>query len=87
MKDKIKVLIADNYKVWSNILKNILERYQQLEIVGIANNSEEEKDKINKLKPDIVITNIKKDKADTGIEIIKEYLKKSIHHIFLLYLP
>lgn len=84
MKDKIKVLIADDYKAFSKILENILERYEQLEIVGIANNSEEEIEKVNELKPDIVITNIKKDKEYTGIEIIKEYLKKENSPYFFI---
>ncbi len=84
MKDKVKVLIADNYKAFSEILEKILERYEQLEIVGIANNSEEEIEKINELKPDIVITNIKKDKEYTGIEIIKEYLKKEYSPYFFI---
>lgn len=77
MKDKIKVLIADDYKPFAEILKRILEKYDKLQVIGIASDDKEEIEKINQLEPDVVITDMLKNKKYTGLEIIKEYSNKS----------
>lgn len=54
--DKIKVLIADDMEMIAMQTKSHLEKNEDIEIVGIANNGEEEINKIHELKPDLVFT-------------------------------
>lgn len=76
MQKNIKLLIADDHKPLCNVLKNILNEYKELEVVGIANTDQEEISKIEDLKPDVVVTDIKRNNKYTGLEIIKQYSDK-----------
>lgn len=78
---KLKVLIADDDKrMVDEILSNIDVENEDYEIVGYALSNEEERKKIQELKPDIVITDIFRgnvgQKNAGGYEIIKEYSEK-----------
>ncbi len=73
MKEKIKVIIADDNKSISDILKRYLSEYEDIEILGIANTDEEEIDLIERLKPQIVITDLMRNHKYTGLDIIKKY--------------
>ena len=56
---KLKVLIADDEKkMVEEILSNMNEENEDYEIVGYALSNEEERQKIQELKPDVVITDI-----------------------------
>ena len=78
---KLKVLIANDDK-WTidEILANIDEENEYYEIVGYALSNEEEREKIEELKPDVVITDIFRghfnEKNAGGYDIIKEYSEK-----------
>ena len=43
---KIKILIADDYKPLCNTLRDILNGYKELDVIGIANTDQEEISKI-----------------------------------------
>lgn len=73
MKEKIKVIIADDNKSICNILKRYLSKYEDIEILGIANTDEEELDLIERMKPQIVITDLMRNHKYTGLDIIKKY--------------
>ena len=78
---KLKVLIADDEKkMVDEIISNINVENEDYEIIGYALSTEEERNKINELKPDIVITDIYRgsigNKKAGGFEIIKEYSEK-----------
>lgn len=77
MNNKIRVLIADDNKSFCNILKKILEKNSQITVIGIAYTKKEEIEQIEKMIPDIVITDLLKGKEYSGIDIIKEYNKKN----------
>lgn len=84
MEEKSKILIADDNQEFCKILKNLLEKYEDIEIVGVANTDEEEKRIIEELRPEIVITDLVRNYKYTGLEIIKEYSNKSEHPSFLV---
>ena len=79
---KIRVLIADDNIYICNTLENILSREDNIEIVGIVNTDEDEIQKIEDLKPDIVITDIRRNNKDSGLDIIKDYLNKDYGPLF-----
>lgn len=78
---KLKILIADDEKrMVDEIISNLDVNNEDYEIIGYALSNEEERQKIEELKPDIVITDIFRghfsQKNAGGYDIIKEYSKK-----------
>lgn len=78
---KLKVLIADDEKqMVDEIISNLDVQNEDYEIVGYALTNEDERKKIEELKPDIVITDIYRghigNKNAGGFDIIKEYSEK-----------
>lgn len=78
---KLRILIADDEKAMvDEIISNLNIENEDYEIIGYALSTDEERQKINELKPDIVITDIFRgsigQKNAGGLEIIKEYSKK-----------
>lgn len=84
MKSKIKIIIADDNKVVCNFMEKYLKNYDDIEILGIANTDEEEIDMIEKLKPEIVITDLLRNNKYTGLDIIKKYSENKIAPEFLV---
>ena len=76
MNNQIKVLIADDNKAFSDILKKILEKNNQIKVIGIAYTDKEEIEQIENNKPDVVITDLLRGKEYSGMDIIKEYKEK-----------
>ena len=78
---KVRVLIADDDKrMVDEIISNIDIENEDYEIIGYALSNEEERQKIEELKPDVVITDIYRghfnQKNAGGYDIIKEYSEK-----------
>ncbi len=69
--EKIRVLIADDIEIIAESHKRLLSENDNIEIVYIANNGQEEYDKIIELKPDVVITDNQMPLM-TGIEVIEK---------------
>ena len=69
---KISIIIADDNTTWCNLLKKYLEQ-RDYEIVGTTSDGEEQLEMIKTLRPDLVITDLKRDKGISGIEVIKRY--------------
>lgn len=84
MKEKIKVIIADDNIVFCNTMKVYLETYEEIEVLGTAYTDEEEIKMIQKLKPDIVITDLMRNHKYTGLEIIKYYMSQGNSPHFLV---
>lgn len=84
MKEKIKVIIADDNIVFCNTMKVYLETYEEIEVLGTAYTDEEEIKMIQKLKPDIVITDLIRNHKYTGLEIIKYYVAQGNSPQFLV---
>ena len=64
--------------------KEYLEKCKDIEILGIANNDKDEKEMIEKLKPEIVITDLMRNGKYSGLDIIKEYTEKGSLPKFLV---
>lgn len=73
MEEKIKIIIADDNKGFCDLLLNFLEKYEDIEILGIANTDEDELKLIETLRPDIVISDLVRNHRYTGLDIIKQY--------------
>lgn len=84
MKEKIKVIIADDNIVFCDTMKVYLETYEEIEVLGTAYTDEEEIKMIQKLKPDIVITDLMRNHKYTGLEIIKYYVAQGNNPQFLV---
>lgn len=69
--DKIKILIADDIVEIAERLKVIIEKNENIEIVGIANNGQEEYEKILELQPDLIFTDNKMPELN-GIDVIEK---------------
>lgn len=67
--EKIKVLIADDLVPMTEILKQQLEKIEDIEIVGIAVDGQDEVEKIEELKPDLVFTDNQMPKLN-GIDVV-----------------
>lgn len=73
---KLKVLIADDIDVITEGNKKIVEKNSNIEVIGIANDGNEEYELILKLKPDIVVTDNQMPKMN-GIEVIEKILNSN----------
>lgn len=69
--DKIKVLIADDIQEIAKRIKAIIETNEKVEVIGIANDGQEEYEKILELNPDLVFTDNKMPKLN-GIDVIEK---------------
>ena len=74
---KIKLIIAEDNKEFNNILKQILESNDEIEVIGSCYSDEQELQMIEKLHPEIVITDLVRNGKKTGLEIIKKCKEKS----------
>lgn len=81
---RIKVIIADDNQVMIEVMKKNLEKYDDIEIVGTSNSTDDEILMINSLKPDIVITDLIRNGKNSGLEVIIKYKKKSNTPKFLV---
>lgn len=82
--DKIKIIIADDNRYVCNLYKEYLEKYEDIKILGIANTDEQEIDMIENLKPEIVITDLMRNRKYTALEIIKDYFERKKGPEFLV---
>lgn len=84
MSRKIKIIIADDNEHICKFIKEFLEKYEDIEILGIANTDEDEIKMIEELKPEIVITDLMRKHKYTGLDIIKDYFEKDRKVAFLV---
>ena len=84
MSRKIKVIIADDNIHICKFIKDYLENYEDVEILGVANTDEDEIKMIEELKPEIVITDLMRNHKYTGLDIIKDYFNKKSKVEFLV---
>ena len=61
-----------------------LGKYEDIEILGIANTDEDEVKMIEELKTEIVITDLMRNHKYTGLDIIKDYQNKKGAPEFLI---
>ncbi|MBR2787163.1 MAG: hypothetical protein IKD76_06740 [Clostridia bacterium] len=71
--EKIKVIIADDNKIVSDIIRKNLEQYEVVEVLGNCYSVEEEISMIDNLKPEIVIADLMQNSKPSNLEVIKKY--------------
>lgn len=84
MSEILKVLIADDNKTLVSIMKSYIEQNANYKVIGIAEDEESEIKLINELRPDLVITDLKKKKGWTGLSIIEKYKNHKDEPIFFI---
>lgn len=72
----LTILIADDNEVQVEQLYKRLKDNERYKIIGIARNTEEEIKLIKELKPQLVITDIKKNDLWDGIDVIRRFNTK-----------
>jgi len=75
MSSKIRVLIADDHRLFAEALNAILAAEPGIEVVGRARNGEEAVDQALALKPDVILMDIAMPVVD-GVEATKRIRKK-----------
>lgn len=84
MKEIIKVIIADDNLALVDFMKESIEKDTRFKVVGIATNDEEEMELIEKEKPNVVITDLKRNDQYTGFHIIEKYKDEEYKPIFFI---
>ncbi|MDY6981783.1 MAG: chemotaxis response regulator protein-glutamate methylesterase [Pseudomonadota bacterium] len=74
IKNKIKVLIIDDSAVVRTMLTDMLGRDPQIEVVGTAHDAYMARDKIKKLKPDVLTLDVEMPKMD-GITFLSNLMR------------
>lgn len=78
MDTKIKILIADDINNIAEKIKKEIEKNINVEIIGIANNGQDELNMILQYKPDLVITDNTMPKM-SGVEVIEKFHNSNIN--------
>lgn len=68
--DKVRIILADDHLIVRNGIKSLLTEIDEIEIVGEASDGQEAIDLVEKLLPDIVVSDITMPKIN-GIDLIK----------------
>lgn len=68
--EKIRILIADDMPIIAEGIKKSLLKNDKVQVIGIANDGQEEYEMIGKLQPDLVFTDNQMPKMN-GIEVIE----------------
>lgn len=68
--EKIKIIIADDMQIIAEGIKKTILKDNRVEVIGIANDGQEEYEMIEKLQPDLVFTDNQMPKMN-GIQVIE----------------
>lgn len=71
MKDKIKIILADDHRIFRKGLKSLLSERENIEVLAEADNGDEALEAASKYKPEIVLMDIAMPKMD-GIEATRQ---------------
>lgn len=74
--NKVRVLIVDDSKLVRVAFKAILEQDPHIEIIGVAEDPFDAREKIKKLNPDVITLDIEMPKMD-GLSFL-EKIRKSV---------
>lgn len=77
MEETLTILVADDNIYMADLIAISIKDDTRFKIIGVAKDSKEEIELINKLKPKIVISDLKKGATWCGLDIIKEIQKSN----------
>lgn len=77
MEEILTILVADDNAYMADLIAMCIKNDTRFKVIGVAKDAEEEIDMINKLKPSIVISDLKKGTNWSGLEIIRELQSKN----------
>lgn len=69
----IRIVLADDHEIFRDGFKVMLRKQNEVELIGEASNGEELLEVVDRLRPDVVITDIKMPQMD-GIEATKKLI-------------
>ncbi len=72
MEEILTILVADDNTYMANLIAIAIKNDTRFKIVGIAKDEKEEIDLIKEIKPNIVISDLKKGTTWCGLDIIRE---------------
>lgn len=75
MSDRIKVLVVDDSFLFRSYMMKELSNFEDIEVVGLAMDAEEAREKISALKPDVVTLDVEMP-GMSGINFLKNYLNE-----------
>lgn len=85
MEETLTILVADNNAYMADLVAISIKDDTRFKIIGVAKDSEEEVELINKLKPSIVISDLRKGTSWCGLDIIKE-LKNNTENVPIFFI-
>ena len=71
--EKIKVLIVDDSKMVQALLSEIIAKDEELQVIGVASDPYEARDKIKALNPDVITLDVEMPKMD-GVTFLKNLI-------------
>lgn len=84
MEEKLKILIADDNEKICEMIASIIKDEEDMQVVNIATDGEREIEMIEKYKPHVVITDLRRRKGVTGLQIIDMYDQRENKPIFFV---
>lgn len=71
-KNRTTIIIGDDNLEWCKLMQSYLQNFSELQILGVTSDGEEQIEMIKTLKPNIVITDLKRDKGISGYEVLNK---------------
>ena len=83
---KVKIILADDNVDLRNTIREYISNENDFEIVGETEDGEKQLELILNLKPDIVITDLKREKGMSGLDVIRQCNELEIRNVDFLVL-
>ena len=82
MDEVLKIVIADDNEVLVDMMKKWIEKNERYQVIGMARDRNDEMYLIDTLKPNVVITDIKRERWLDWIRCCRKYMDSEYKPIF-----